>query len=63
MLKRKAKEYLRIERFLSSYCPGIKNVKHKLRGIDGNKKPIDFTETEMVEIDKALRQLCADLIA
>jgi hypothetical protein len=34
------KELIKMERFIAKYCPSISNAKHKLRGVDGNKKPI-----------------------
>ncbi len=47
--------------FFQTYAPGVTNVKHKLRGVDGNKKPIDFTEKEKREIEKGVDRLCRDL--
>jgi hypothetical protein len=47
--------------FFSKYLPNVKNVKHKMRGIDGNGNPIDFSDTEKKEILKALAQMCKDL--
>lgn len=62
MFNKTAKEFLRLERFIHAYCPTISNVKHKLRGIDGNKKPIDFSEEEKALIEKALRKFSKEII-
>lgn len=40
----------------------VKNFKHKLRGIDGNGKPIDFSADEKNEIKKGVQSL-ADFIS
>jgi hypothetical protein len=42
--------------FFTKYCP-IPNYYHKLRGFDGNKKPIDFTEDEKQKMKKAAAKL------
>lgn len=62
MLNETARTFLRLERFLNSYCPDIKNVKHKLRGIDGNKNQIDFSDSEKELIRQALKKLGEDLL-
>jgi len=43
--------------FFTKYCPGIPNYYHKHRGIDGNKKPIDFTPAEKEMMKKAAAKL------
>jgi len=47
--------------FFEVYAPGIKNFKHKLRGVDGNKKPIDFNDAEKSQIRAGLKKLFKDL--
>jgi len=48
--------------FFSRYTT-IKNYKHKLRGIDGNKKPIDFSTQEKKEIVSGLKTMIKDIVA
>lgn len=49
------------KQFFSEYCPEIKNVKHKLRGLDGNKSPIDFSPEEKRKIRQGVTRLIVDL--
>lgn len=48
--------------FFTRYCPDIKNYYHKMRGFDGNKKPIDFTDQEKQQIKYAAAKLGSDLL-
>lgn len=57
-----AKKFIKAEPFLKEYCPSVKNVKHKLRGVDGNKKPIDFSDNEKAEINKGLKRFSKDIL-
>lgn len=47
--------------FFSKYCPGVRNYTHKMRGIDGNGKPIDFTESDRSIMKEAAQALANDL--
>ena len=53
--------YIKAAQFLPKYAPSVANWKHKLRKIDGNKKPIDFSDADKAAIKKGLRQLFKDL--
>lgn len=48
---------IKANNFFTQYCPGVVNYKHKLRGIDGNKKPIDFTAEDKELMKKAALKL------
>lgn len=48
------KQLVKVEKLLLKYCPDVTNVKHKLRGVDGNKKPITFTEQDKKAIAAGL---------
>ncbi len=54
-------DYIKASKFFPKYCPLIKNWKHKLRGLDGNKKKIEFSATENKQIKQALKVLFKDL--
>lgn len=54
-------ENINAGKFFSKYLPHIKNIKHKMRGTNGNGKPIDFSDDEKKQIAKALKLLCKDL--
>ncbi|MBS1641034.1 MAG: hypothetical protein JSR11_01030 [Bacteroidetes bacterium] len=41
----------------------IKNYKHKLRNVDGNGKPIDFSADEKKQIKEGLRSMVQFIIA
>ena len=56
------KKFLKMEAFLKEYCPGVLNIKHKLRGIDGNKKPIAFTDADKIVIRKGLQKFAKDIL-
>jgi hypothetical protein len=43
--------------FFETYCPKISNFQHKLRGFDGNKKPIDFTDEDKKIMKEAAAKL------
>lgn len=47
--------------FFTKYCTGISNYYHKLRGFDGNKKPIDFTDEEKKHMKKCAIKLGKEL--
>lgn len=47
--------------FFENYCPEVSNVKHKLRGIDGNGNPIDFSPEDKKKMRAAINQLGKDL--
>ena len=48
--------------FFTKYCTGITNYYHKLRGFDGNKKPIDFTDYEKDQIKNSIEKLSKDIL-
>jgi len=56
------KQFLKMEAFLKEYCPEVLNIKHKLRGIDGNKKPIAFTDDDKRAIKKGLKIFLKDIL-
>ena len=49
------------KRFFEDHCKDIANWQHKRRKIDGNKKPIDFTEVEKERIEEAAKALAKEL--
>jgi hypothetical protein len=59
-MKQKLKE-INCNYFFPNYT-SIKNWKHKLRGIDGNGKEIDFNKIEKKEIKAGLEKMLQDCI-
>jgi hypothetical protein len=55
-------KYLSAKNFFTDYAKSVKNYKHKMRGIDGNSKPIDFTDEDRKEIKAAVKKLSSDLL-
>lgn len=49
------------KQFFTRYCTGITNYYHKLRGFDGNKQPIDFSDAEKKQMQKCAAKLGKDL--
>lgn len=43
--------------FFEKYCTDVKNWKHKLRGIDGNGNPIDFSPEEKKAIKTKVKMI------
>jgi hypothetical protein len=57
-------EFFRIipaRQFFKIYCPEVSNFYHKLRGLDGNKKPIDFSAEEKQLMNKAAKKIIKDI--
>lgn len=54
-------KYIKAAQFFPAYAPGVKNWKHKLRGVDGNGKPISFTEADRENIRKSITYMAAKL--
>ena len=48
-------------RFFKVYAPKVMNWKHKRRGIDGNGKPITFSETDYAQMNAGRIKLIEDL--
>lgn len=55
-------EYIKASNFFPKYAKGVSNWKHKLRGIDGNKNPIAFSEEDEALIKKGLQKMTQDLL-
>jgi len=58
-------KYIKASNFLPEFC-GIENsttTYHKIRGLNGNKKPVDFTDAEKAQIRKGLKKLVKELSA
>jgi len=47
--------------FFTKYAPGVKNFAHKRRGIDGNGKPITFSQEDRAAIKAAAKKLADDI--
>ena len=48
-------------RFFKVYAPKVMNWKHKRRGIDGNGKPIAFSESDLLQMKSGKSKLLEDL--
>lgn len=53
--------YIVAKYFFLTYCPSVSNYSHKLRGKDGNNKPIDFSVADKTKIRAALDYMVADI--
>jgi hypothetical protein len=52
---------VRVEPFFRKYASSIRNQPHKWRGVDGNGKPITYTDADRREIVAAIGAFIADL--
>lgn len=51
-----------ISRFFPKYAPGVKRYNHKMRGIDGNGKPLDFSKEDKKAIKQGVKQMAKDFV-
>jgi hypothetical protein len=56
-------KYISAKNFFEDYCKLVKNYKHKMRGKDGNGKPIDFTEEDKKAILISIKKMAEDTTA
>ncbi len=54
-------KYLSAKYFFTDYAKSVKNFTHKMRGVDGNGKPIEFTEEDKKSIKTGIKHLSSDL--
>ncbi len=54
-------KYISAKHFFRDYASGVTNFTHKMRGIDGNKKTIDFSEMDKKKIKAGVKQMAADI--
>lgn len=54
-------KFIVAKQFFETYCPDVNNVKHKLRGINGNKAPIDFSDEDKKKIKIGVETMIKDL--
>lgn len=54
-------KYIAAKHFFADYAKDVKNFTHKMRGVDGNGKPIEFSEEDKKEIKAAIKQMVADI--
>lgn len=47
--------------FFTQYAPQVKRYYHKLRGIDGNGKPLDFSAEDRKVMKAAVMKLAKEL--
>lgn len=47
--------------FFKHYAPDVKRPYHKMRGIDGNNKPIKFSDDDIEKMQSGLKTLLSDL--
>lgn len=56
-------KYLSAKNFFADYAKDVKNFTHKMRGTDGNGKPIDFTDDDKKIIASGLKEMVKDTVA
>jgi len=56
-------KYISAKHFFADYATGVKNFTHKMRGTDGNGKPIDFSEDDKKIIVVGVKEMSKDVIA
>ncbi len=54
-------KYLSAKHFFADYAKQVKNFTHKMRGVDGNGKPIEFTGEDKKEIKAGIKQMAANI--
>ena len=54
-------DIIKAAKFFPKYAPEGKNWKHKLRGKDGNKKPIEFSKDDKQMIKQGIKSMFSEL--
>jgi hypothetical protein len=54
-------ELVPARQFFSRYAPNVKRFYQKMRGIDGNGKPIDFSPQDKEDIKAGIKLMSKDL--
>lgn len=54
-------DFIKAAKFFPTYAPQVRNWKHKLRGVDGNKKPIEFSREDIKQIKRGVRSMLSEL--
>lgn len=54
-------KYLSAKYFFKDYASGVRNFTHKMRGVDGNGKPIEFSKEDVKEIKYGLQKMTKDV--
>lgn len=55
-------KYLSAKYFFTDYAKSVKNFTHKMRGTDGNGKPIDFSEEDKKIISAGIKEMAKDIL-
>lgn len=54
-------KHISAKHFFADYAKEVKNFTHKMRGVDGNGKPIEFSTEDKKEIKNGIKQMAADI--
>jgi len=54
-------QYISAKSFFQDYAPEVKNYTHKMRGVDGNGKEIEFTKDDKKAIRAGIRKMSKEL--
>lgn len=55
-------KFIQAKNFFEQYAPDVKRYAHKIRGLDSNGKPLDFTKEDKSAIKTGLRKMLQDCI-
>jgi hypothetical protein len=55
-------KYIVVKNFFADYCSEVKNFTHKMRKVDGNGKPTDFTAQDKKLIASGLKKMVKDTV-
>jgi len=56
-------KYISAKYFFADYAKDVKNFTHKMRGTDGNGKPIEFSADDKKSIVAGLKEMAKDISA
>lgn len=54
-------QFINAAKFFPGYCPKVMNWKHKLRGFNGRKNPIAFSDQDKIIIRAGITRFANDL--
>lgn len=59
---KKVFQYIAAKYFFPDYAPEVKNYTHKMRGLDGNGKEIEFTAEDKKAVKAGIKKMAKELV-
>jgi len=63
LLMKEILKYISAKHFFADYAKDVRNFTHKMRGVDGNGKAIDFSDEDKKLIASGLKEMMKDTVS